>query len=196
MKYYNENADKYLESRVISDLVGEGDHLNSEYYGVVSYRFGAKTGRRSSQVFHWIEKDSYEHDVYGFRANWTTSNIVNLFKQGDRWHPNFSKVATELFKRLDMPCMEQVQPPIFYNYWICKSELVERFVKEMLNPAMEVLETMDLAYENSEYRVPTPEGKDQLTKVFGRPYYTYHPFICERLFPAWVTMNKLKYKFI
>ena len=32
-------------------------------------------------------------------------------------------------------------------------------------------------------------SKVRCMELFGKPYYTYHPFICERLISTWLALN-------
>lgn len=70
--------------------------------------------------------------------------------------------------------------PMFYNnYWYAKPKVLLEY-REFLKKAEDELEKIPGVYENSGYLVGnTP--KEVLEKITGKPYYTFHAFIFERL---------------
>jgi len=76
----------------------------------------------------------------------------------------------------------------YFNYFVAKKDIYERYVKEMLEPCMKVMDTMDGLMKDARYGM-LPE---HLQKKFGITYYPYHPFICERMFSHFIEINNLK----
>jgi len=77
------------------------------------------------------------------------------------------------------------------NNFVAKKDVYERYVTEMLAPAMEVMLTMPELMKNSMYGKPLPEN---LKKSFGVNWFPYHTFLAERFFSYFCHLNKLNCK--
>ena len=80
---------------------------------------------------------------------------------------------------------------IYFNYFVAKPKIYEDYVKNLLEPAMHLMEhdpeIKKLVNVNSHYKKPvTPELKAQT----GYDYYPLHPFICERLINLYIAKNQ------
>jgi hypothetical protein len=194
--YYYPLADPFLENRVLRDCVRCGDHLGSDYYGVLSWRFSQKTGKKGVDVQSAIERDADRPDVYSFFGNAPDANV--WLRAVLVCHPlRLAEIAQKIFNRLGRTedIFELKTPVIYSNYWIARPFVLERYVSEMLVPAMSLMEEDDeirtLCFEDARYRPVHHRALSprKCKKIFGRPYYTYHPFICERLFPSWLALH-------
>ena len=75
-------------------------------------------------------------------------------------------------------------PLVQCNYWMAKPELMQDYINFAKKIKQRMDETSDgglqaLLYSDSQYRGQL--SKERLVQISGKPYYTYHPFICERL---------------
>lgn len=190
---------KYLETDIIAGLIEQGKHKEADYFGVVSYKFKDKTGLRGNDIDFYINKN--EADIYSFfghtKAQYQEWKHVNLWERDKVWHPLLYDIGVKLFDKLGHDIRTLEMPVIYYNYWIARSEIVEEFYNEILKPSIEIMETelAEMCMQDSMYPYAKRVDLERVKQMFGVPYFTYHPFVCERLFPAFVAL-KNKYKLL
>lgn len=183
--YNNEGKlTKYYENSVISELVKLPSDPE-EYFGVLSWNLRNKVERMKnypypfknisveSYSFNWLlEQIEKGEDVIFLMEHELHDPVV----AAARIHPNF---LYHWFKVLDALNLELTvardhfrwEKSIYCNFFIAKHKIYKRYVDELLDPAMKIMDTMPELNEDAKY----PLG----------PGYTYHPFICERLFSYW-----------
>jgi hypothetical protein len=98
------------------------------------------------------------------------------------------------FLNLDIDLARLAAPIIYQNHFLCRSSLYERFGHDLLGPALRAMadatdtELQSLLQKDSSYRdARVPAAR--MMAIFGRPYFTLQPFICERLFSTWLALN-------
>jgi hypothetical protein len=196
---FNESCDHLLESGIIQRLHKERDHEDSSYYGVVSHKFYKKVGRTSGSIIEQVYNYPTAPDVFSF---FPKNPKLNLINQGNGWHPHFK----EIYKRIAqlMHWDLQIDHPrhkmegIYSNHWIAKEEVFDKFVREYLNPVVKFMEKdrklKKLCFLDANYISRDKIDPETCKLVFGKPYYTYHCFILERLFPVFCYLEKLDVK--
>jgi hypothetical protein len=197
--YRNMNGNKWLENQVFVDLRKAEEHKKADYFGIFSVKFRNKLGKTGAIVKRMIEQNP-GFEVYSF-----FDGVQNMWRHADKWHPDFSKVGDMILSKIGYKGATKRDIQMVYsNHWIATPEVYERYVDEMLIPAMEIMESdseiNELVNRDSGYRIGFKgekiASKETCLKVFGKPYYTYHPFICERLFATWADWNNIKIKVI
>ncbi len=199
--YLNNNCTVFFENSVIRDLVNSGAHHGQDYFGVVSYKLKHKIdltkrwkilniSNASGNVFtpESFQRELYIHnpDAMSFQRHLSHDPV----SFADQFHPNFSKYFKHIMGKIGYTWVPTHIRDVFYcNYFVAKSDLYNKYVKEMLSPAMDVMATMPELMGNSHYPHPLPE---HLKQSFGISHYPYHPFICERMFSFFSHLNKLK----
>lgn len=186
--YYNPISDETLESGVIRRLFEEGDYKDSEYYGVLSHKFYKKLKKDSNYIENTILNDEDKADVYSFFGN---LNKTNLITQGNNWHPLFVDIYKVIANRLDwgidLEDNKALMQPIYSNHWIASKETFKEFCLDFLIPVTNLMNESkllrDLCNQDANYISREKINPETCLKVFNRPYYTYHCFILERLFP-------------
>ena len=198
----NNDCTLFFENDVVKSLIEKNDHLETEYFGVVSYKLRHKLGyemknwsalpniaNHSTKEFtpELFETELKKHlpDVMSFQRH-IGHDTVSF---ADNFHPNLSKYYKEIMNKIGYDWQPTSFKDVFYcNYFVAKSDIYERYVKEMLIPAMEVMKTMPELMQNSNYPKQLPEN---LKQSFGVSHYTYHTFICERFFSYFAHVHKL-----
>lgn len=202
--YYNQDCTVFFENSIIAKLIEDGKHIGHEYFGVVSYKLREKIGsvmkerwkslqniaNHSNQEFtpEFFEELLLKHkpDVMSFQRH-LPHDPISL---ADKFHPNFSGYFRKIMGEIGYDWKPQAFKDILYcNYFVAKSHWYEAYVKEMLIPAMEVMESMPELMGNSGYPHKLPED---LKMKFGIDHYPYHPFLCERMMSYYVWLNKLE----
>lgn len=200
--YLNDNCTFYFESEVMINLINDGKHLNSEYFGVVSYKLREKIGtlmRRqwaslpniANHSFNKFEPEFFESqlkrsqpDVMSFQRH-IPHDPVSV---ATGFHPGFNKYFSDIMHKIGYDYKPEVFKNVFYcNFFVAKSEIYEKYVKEMLIPAKKVMDEMPELMANSNYQ----HGKlpEDLAKKWGITHYPYHAFLCERMFSYFVHLN-------
>jgi hypothetical protein len=186
--YRNDDCTVYFENSVIKNLVESGAHEGSDYFGVVSHKLrsklgvtrtfwrGTPIGNVSSRTFtpedFEAELSRTQPDAMGFQQH-PPHDPVTLANQ---FHPNFSDHFARIMAAIGCGWKPTVFKDVFYfNYLVARPSIYQRYVREMLAPAMAVMDQMP----------------DRLAARFGVPHYPYHSFLCERFFSYFVHLNNL-----
>jgi len=199
--FHNPKANYFLESGVIRRLFEKGDWIDSSYYGVVSHKFFSKIKKSSDFVLRKIEEDGYKSDVYSF---FNSNPKVNVVKQAEQWHDGFIDIYKIINSRMDWGLnfddSNLLLEPIFSNHWIAKREVFEDYCEHFLIPVMNLMDEnkllRELCFKDSNYISNQKASPEQCGKIFGKPYYTFHPFILERLFPIFCHIQDINVKHI
>lgn len=171
----------YYENSVISELVKQ-PHDPEEYFGVLSWNLRNKIERMKQypSPFKNISPDSYslnwlmEHIDKGEDVIFLMEHRVhNPIQAADKIHPKFLRFWIEIVNELfvNTACSCDYEKVIYCNFFIAKHKVYKAYVDQILDPAMKIMDTMPELNEDAKY----PLG----------PGYTYHTFICERLFSYW-----------
>lgn len=191
----------WFENTPIKDLIFEGAHLESEYWGVISYNLRNKL----SQTKKWQEVFAKNHSVKDFSSTEFEQILLDQkpdvmsfclhpaqdqVRVGEKYHPKFVVYWKYIMDQIGYPWVPEVWLWISYcQFHVAKSKIYERYVFEMLVPAMKVMEGMPELMEPSLYNKPYPE---RLQKETGVDHWTYHAFLCERMMSFFVHIHSLK----
>lgn len=196
--YYNHKSNYLLENQAIIDLWKNDDHLFSEYYGVFSHKFKRKLNMSGDLIEVLMQKDDYAHDVYTF---FKKNRKCNLILQANNWHEHFIEIYERIVKVMqwdDIVDRNIHFEPIFSNHWIAKSAIFDDYVSNFLRDVILVMNRdkvlKEMCFRDAKYLSKNKVNSDVCLKVFGVPYYTYHAFILERLFPIYCYFNNIKVK--
>lgn len=203
--FFNENCTKYFESQVIHDLVEGQEHKHTDYFGVVSYKLRKKLGymrdnwkgipniaNTSINQFtpEQFEEELLKHkpDAMSFQRHVPHDPI----SMAERFHPNFTKYWVHIMNELDYKWEPVIFQDIFYcNYFVANSYWYDRYVCEMLAPAMKIMDGMPELNNFCNYPFAFPE---HLKGKFEVDHWTYHAFIAERFFSYFAHIHKLDCK--
>lgn len=203
--YFNEKCTIFFENEVIKNLIEKNKHLNCEYFGVVSHKLRKKLSLMQTKWAHiphlasksknYFTVDNFEYelknqfpDVMSFE-NHIPQDTVSF---ANFYHPNFSKYFSYIVHKIGFDWKPTVFKDVIYcNHFVAKKDIYEKYVKEMLEPAMEVMREMPELYKDSKYQNPLP---DKLKHSFGLNHWPYHSFIAERFISYFCHIHKLNVK--
>jgi len=196
--YKNEKLTEHFENSVIVDLYEKGECKKEEYFGVFSHAFKKKMVlpmRGDIARPATIEKRIDGHDVYSFFSRRRQENIVY---QAENYHTGFIALVDKILSETGFlpKTPKKLDCVVLFNYWIAKGDVYEAYIKELLLPAMEILENSPEAYKDARYKKIDDNTKARFIDSWGKPYYPYHPFILERLPSIFIQKHKLNYKHI
>ena len=111
----------------------------------------------------------------------------DLYAHAERWHPGFMRIWERLLALLGYGDFRAFPIPtaFFCNYWIMNKDKFFKY-KAIAQKAMELIEAdeqlrtwcdMDSSYQGTHMKLDT----EKLMQIGGKPYYTFHPFVMERL---------------
>lgn len=180
---------KFFEAQLFTQDVVKG--LNTDYVGHVAYSYLKK-----------IPAYDFE-SLVGMNPNADVITLMtgqhDMYEFANMYHPGFMEVWDRLVRLLGYE-PNPAPKPFYCNYWIMKKEIFEKYCV-VAQRAMKFLDEdfvlKDLVNRDSGYK-GTHEclPADKLMEICGKPYYTFHPFIIERLVCLFVDREKCKVKYL
>ena len=173
----------YFENDVIKEIVAAGHGTGFDYLGIFSHAIGSKiTFKENGLLFNpenlkaVISKG--EADFYSFQKRRSNKNIVH---QAEQWHPGITGFTKSILEKIGYSLPDRLDRIVLFNHFVARREVYDRYVHEMLIPAMNVMANMPELYGNAGYKTDPPKGFN---------HWPYHPFILERLPSVWLQFNK------
>lgn len=183
---------RYFESVIFTPDVFSLLDLQSKYMGFITYKYKTESHNVNADQ---IIKDNPGYDLYA------------LIPQGDRmtlreepWHPPpFKDVMELLFSRLGMEVGDVMGATVFYrNYWVARTPIVQDYARFMTR-AINIIESdpvVSKAFLNNAHYDAGQLQPEFLVKLTGKPYYTMHPFILERLICAYCSHRGFRIMYV
>lgn len=196
--YYNDRLTPFFENTVIAELVPRSE---ADYTAVCSWNLRRKMGvnipPRRPLTQELLQSD---YDVLSFTRN-TSSHDTLAFLEAK--HSGSIAVLHRIFEKTGNKYPSKVSFPIYQNAFCARTDIYQRYVSELLLPAMWFMSTdeemKDLLWQDAGYTVSTlgvPVDFDRIEKFFGVRFYPKHPFICERLFSMWLEGKNYNVQYI
>jgi hypothetical protein len=180
VRFLRLGVNKYCESQAY-DVLAQKEHewRDAAFVGTLAY--GADT---KITIPDWLAlHNKLEHtevDIIGLLPFGT-----HLVTQATNHHPLFPAIWQRLLAKMGYTWRDifDVETPVFLcNYWLARPQWMRRFI-EFSKRARHMLDNdhllIDMSMQDACYR--NHFSKDMCLQAFGRPYITYHPFVCERL---------------
>jgi hypothetical protein len=172
---------KYFESIVFLYLDKNRDEwINKKFVGFLTYN--SYTKMMLFDIEYLVNKYS-DYDLIAFNNNYNKPLLI----QAETVHPSFINIWEQILLLLnyDINDILSLKMPLFYNnYWMAKPSWLSKYI-EFYKNILYIMENNKnikyLLYKNSKYTGKLLEYPEILIKICGRPYYTFHPFIIERL---------------
>ncbi len=129
-------------------------------------------------------------NAVGFFYPLFNKNYRSLIKDADLVHPKFSAVWKPLMESFGdrfttQQIMDCCENEFYANYFVAKVDLVKqlcKFTKDVHKRLDTLLSIQENLWSDSTY-ITCGSDDTQLKSIFNRTYYTYHPFILERVTP-------------
>lgn len=198
----NEDCTEFFENSIIRNSIIADAHLGSEYFGVVSWNLKNKCAHpigpavsipiiksHIEDVIYKEEQLCPRFDIFGFVKYQPHDPIWQFYNVHPKL-PHYFKMVTDAIGYNWQP--ENFDHIFYSNHFIAKSEIYEKYVIEMLSPAMTVMSDMPELWQDSGYPCPLPNA---LAKKWNTTHYPLHTFICERLFSYFVHLHKFNVKY-
>lgn len=183
---------KYFESIIFLYLDKNRDEwINKKFVGFLTYNSYKKVKLFDIQ---YLAKKYYNYDVIPFNNVYSTPLLIN----SEYHHPSFINIWEQILLSLNYNINDilSLKIPVFYNnYWMANPQWVLKYIEFYKNVVYIMENNMNikyLLYQNSNYKGKLLEYPGILIKICGRPYYTFHPFIIERIVCFFFWVNKAK----
>lgn len=180
-----------FEYNPIIDIV---DNLSqdTEYLGIFSYKFSAKTGLSKKLLNKMLSDINYKnYDFLNLSRNYwqDTDTYLNF---GYKYHPKLEVLLKRLLKHLNIEYKYNKDTNCYSNFFIMKSDLWEDYVDNWVKPALEFMENDPEYFEDPRY----VDGlkPEKLKELTGLDHYTYHTFVLERLILFFINNKRLTVK--
>lgn len=167
---YRLRSTKYYESEFFMNL----DEIDprAEYVGMVTYSILYKPCFKTN-ILRVLEGAT--EDIVAFHVL-NEERIENT----NRHHPKFLDIWNRLMDTLGVSREKRFPPRLFFcNYWVAKPHVLKEY-QEFIKRATEFLEEDPDVYADACYK-EAKLSPERLVEIGGKPHYTYHPFILERL---------------
>ena len=194
--YNGKEKQPFFENHIISNLIQEEKHKESEYFGVLSWQFETKNSYFLKNINNDIEKYP-NYDIYSFYKAHTQPNV---WRVAEGWHKGIIETSQHIFNRFNGLKISQLNTPTIYqNAHLSKSDIYEDYVKNWLIPLMNIMnDTEDVwlqkqLWTDTKYKSFTLK-KTKIENITGVPFYPMHTFICERFFSTYLTTKNFKIK--
>jgi len=168
------------ENQHILDLIEDGDHRDSEYWGLTSWRMFEKTGNTYDGIKSFIERDKDKSDAY---LCFNYGEKFNLLQNKD-FH--IGKIIKQLYKTQVIPFENDDLNwiNIFCNYWVATPEIIDRYIA-FLKPVIHAMKNDPVIVKIYKEEKFNHRGKK----------YPIYPFVCEYMFGLFLLHNPdIKYK--
>jgi len=161
-----------------------------DYIGIFSWKFPEKTMFFKKKL-DFLFKSYKNYDVYTVCLGFIQLD-KRYYQFTEEYHPGFFELFKLICDDLNLTVAEP-KYTIYSNFVIAKWEVYQEFLEKILKPAIELLETKYkyLAWKDAQYCGPNKAGltPDKLKEATGLDYYTFHTFILERLWSAYLESN-------
>ena len=195
--YENKHLTEFFENQVIVDLY-TGQDLFGVFSHDIDFAFKEDELKFSPENLNTILSRWPEVEVFSFQKRRRQKNIV---AQAENYHKGIVEMTQKVLDFCDMgPLPAELPQIVLFNYLIARPRFWDKYLKELLIPAMQCLKEMPEAYQDAGYskltRAMTPEKAKRFKEAFGVEWYPYHPFICERLPSIFLRKHKFNFKHI
>jgi hypothetical protein len=173
-------------------LMREHEWADKNYVGFASYSLVRKQSLTTFPMASIIQS-AHGADVVTFYK----FSDVGMITHAMQYHTHFEEVWLALLSKMGYAKHDILSVDIpFYpcNCWMAKPEWMKKFLM-FAQKAVYIMENdplvRRLCFQNSNHT--SNLTKKQLIEISGKPYYTYHPFITERLpcFFFWIEKAKV-----
>jgi hypothetical protein len=177
---------EYTETLHFINLHQSGKYREADYVGIVSNKFGLKTGLTGERFIQFI-RNHPGYDVYFVNPfpelgySW-----LNVWSQGEFRHAGLTALALQLFEatrtpvRIDSLGRNSQNSLLYCNYWIGNEKFWDAFMS-FLTPLFRWIDQGSAPHERKPYF---------RTATYADTGFSMFSFIFERLFSTFLLINQ------
>lgn len=177
---------EWRELQAYMDIYSQGYWKNSSFTGVFSPKFNLKVKISLSEFLRFV-KDNIKSDVcfinpFPQMSYWS----FNVWMQGEYAHPGLTKSTQDLLNAVGIPWDISKVPRhdsrvlSYSNFWVASPHIWDAYVGGILKPIAQFLSS----------EPDHPASKQALKSTSHTKPAPYLPFIIERLFSTFLTMDQ------
>ena len=169
--FYNSTLTPYFENSVICQVKGMIPQY--DYFGVWSWKHREKV-QGHKFTFEEMEKILPNVDVLAFQRFLRNGRIFS-----GEYEKTYERIFNEVMVRLNLKYRfpNRAGFIVMQNHFICKAHIYTEYIEKILEPAMQIIDSIPESNGHVEYR-------DKKMEI--QAGYTYKPFLCEKLFTAFL----------
>ena len=150
----------------------QDEWINCDMVGTLSFSSYKKINLYD--IDHFIKNKLYL--LFSYYNFFNTNNIMPSINT--KVHPYFNEIWNDTISQLNLFNTTES----FCNYWICKPQLMIKFINWYTNLLLPLLVNNKYIFENANYNISTNLlNEEHLITLWGKPYYPNMPFVLERI---------------
>ncbi len=177
---------EYTETLHFINLHKSGKYREADYTGIVSNKFGFKTGLTGERFIQFI-KNNPGYDVYFVNPFPELGYFwLNVWRQGEFRHPGLIKLAQKLFEitatpvKIDSLGRNDQTTLLYSNYWVGNKKFWDAFMSFLI-PLFHWIDK----------EAAPPERKPYFRRApYANAGFSMFSFIFERLFSTFLLVGK------
>jgi hypothetical protein len=194
--YFNQSLTIFFENKPIQEVVSQATSKN---VGVCSWKLADKmkirVGLRNALTESFINSD---FEVLSLTKN---SKRHKMLAMANAWHNGFIPTLDLLWNKLGFKRPGEAKNPIYQNHFIARTDIYKDYVKNFLNPAIELIlndpELNQMMIQPSGYGKLSRHSDIKNVKAqLGMDDYPICPFILERCACLWFQMKGIKISYL
>lgn len=160
----------------------------NDIVGVVSWKFGAKTGITRADLE--AKMDGAKADVFSFSPY--LGDHIHFMNWSDQGHPGIKDFIRRCCAYCGIKYTNDPRHVIYANQFLATKKVYQAYINDVIKPSLQLLEG-DLWEEvNKEAGYTRAMRKDKLKSLMGLEFYNYIPFILERMMSQYAQYQGLK----
>lgn len=185
-KIFNQTKDKAWRFEYNPIIKTIPQTTTEDWIGMFSWKFPLKTlvGKKRLET---ILDENKKYDC----INFCKPLGYPYLKFTEHSHPGFMNLFTKVCKDLGLKVKEP-RHTIYSNFFVLKGNLYREYVREIIVPALNLLEGKYWDLANKDARYKSGLSQDKLKEYTGLDYYNFVTFILERMISIWVDNKKIK----
>lgn len=195
--YHNQELTPFFENVIIKDLVLRS---TSSKIAICSWNLKNKM-RTNYPPYRELTEEvlNSEYDVLSFTKQSPSHQMLAI---ANIWHPEFTSILGKILDKIGFKLPIEVKYPIYQNAFCAKIELYREYVRNMLIPAMWIMENDEeikkLCWSDSNYYKlrSVPGFAERVKQFLGVDYCPLHTFLAERFFSIWLDNKNIKPDYI
>lgn len=192
----------YFESAIFDHMIkNTHEWIEKKWVGIITYNFNKKL-KGPTDILEAIRENESADIIPFFNLTFVRQKTNTVFNAIDAVGLQHGSYLILIIYKLLMrqgyredQIIDKRTPSFFCNFWVAKNIWMQRYLR-FFATCKKIIETDPLlsSYINEEAIYDNGNlTKERLMQICGKPYYTFHPFVFERLPCHFFHMNGAKF---
>lgn len=195
--YKNECKEKpwRFEYNPMFDIIENhiSDLSDSDYLGIVSWKFRRKTSMTANQVglrFRKAQRRDRSTQVYNLSRY--LGDHIHFMDWSDEGHKGIKGIIIECCKHTGMNYENDAKHIVYANQFIARKDVYLDYINRIIKPCLELLEGPLWSIVNKDAGYTAGIEKEDLKANTGLDFYNYVPFVLERMMIQYIHNYNIK----